>query len=454
MQSAASTEHRQFTTRARLIIAVLGVVMAAVMIFALAAGKEPSPAAFALDAKLAQLRADAVPLTAAEIAKVLPDPDPGHDAREVLNDVFAVSRGPLGGDIPVAGGGTMPKRTEAFAASVLQSMNLYLSHSDTMLEKIPDHLDGVWFSMGWTNGFTNLTQYPLTEIRDLMQALAVKAIYEAERGEARKAAEALCKGFSVVTTLNGDSLVSVMVRVACADMMCTAAERTLNRVQVSASDLLELEQRINIERIDNFEDTFMVERHMGMLLLDAVRQGHDFISDSTIKLLVWKLMHLFEGEKKKFYRDEDYLLFLNVIDERRTAHQLPGIERVRRNEQLDAYYATNTQTLAAEMVMPNWKKAIRTATEVKARLTALKAALAIERYRLAHDNAIPGGLDALAPQDLPSSPRDPMDEQPLRFKRLPRGYVVYSIGADAIDNSGTERGTLTNNYDITVTIER
>ena len=438
----------------RRILVATAIALLVLLVLALVWPKKPSAASIALDAKLAQLRSNGVPLTALEIAKVLPDPDIGHEASNVLHEALSAPRGPAGGDIPITAGGTMPKRTEPFRESTMQSMRLYLSCSDSMLEKIPEPLDGVWFAMGWTNGFTNLVQLPLVEIRKLIQTVAVKALFEAELGNAGKSAEALRKGFSVASTLNGDSLVSAMIRVVSAGMICDAAERCLNRATFSAAELLEIERRINVEGIDYFEHTFIAERHMGMLVLEPARRGQNFFNDSAIEHLVWKFMQLFRGREKRFYRDEDYLLFLNTVDELRSAHQLPGLARVRRYEQLGAYYAANSQSLAAEMVMPNWTKAIRTATETKARLVALNGALALERYRLAHTNALPDTLEALVPQFAPSVPRDPMDEQPLRFKKLPQGYVLYSIGADGIDNGGTERGSLTNNYDVTITVER
>jgi len=36
-------------------------------------------------------------------------------------------------------------------------------------------------------------------------------------------------------------------------------------------------------------------------------------------------------------------------------------------------------------------------------------------------------LAALVPDYLSAVPRDPLDNQPLRFKKFLRGYVVYSI---------------------------
>jgi hypothetical protein len=429
-----------------------GLVLVTVGAVALLWPKKPSAAARALDAKLAQLRAGGVPLTAAEMGKMIPDPDPEHDAHHVLREAFAVGHGPAGGDVPIVSRGVMPPRTQPFAESTMQSMAVYLTDADTALARIPDDLQGIWFSMGWARGFTNLSAIPFTKIRSLLHLLTVKAIYEAERGDGRKAAEALSKGFAVTGTLNGDSLVSAMVRVACAGILCDATERVLNRVALSDADLVAISQSIGLARVDDFEATFMAERHMGIFAFDGVRGAYQ--RNRAIKMMIWKVAQWFRRNRQPLYRDEDYLVFLNVIDELQRARRLPGMDRVRRQEQLIQYYTNNTRSIMANMVMPNWTKAMRTATETEAQLVTLKTALAVERYRLAHNGALLETLEALVPQYLPSPARDPMDEQPLRFKKLPRGYVVYSIGVDGVDNGGTERAGLTNNYDVTITIER
>jgi hypothetical protein len=63
------------------------------------------------------------------------------------------------------------------------------------------------------------------------------------------------------------------------------------------------------------------------------------------------------------------------------------------------------------------------------------AALAVERYRLAHGRW-PDSLAALAPEFLSEIPTDPFDRQSLRFRRLSDSVVIYSIGPDRIDNGG------------------
>jgi hypothetical protein len=452
-ETAANTgaaDGRNARKRALGFTAATAIALIALLASAVAWAKKPSAASRPLDAKLAQLRADGVPLTADELAEALPDPDSEHDAHIILRDAFAVPTGSLSN----GAWKTISKPTEACSETAMQSMQMCLATSDTLLEKIPDRLDRVWFSMAWTNGFTNLTLIRFTEMRELMQTLAVKAVYEAERGNSARSAEALRQGFAVTGTINPGVLMHTMTRVGCNGFMCDAAERILNRVRLSDSDLSKIQRCIDVEGIDNFDQTFMVERcTWTSLALEPTRRGLRLLKNRPLKLLWWKMRCLFQTEP---YRDEDYLMFLNVMDEHRAIdayHRLSGLERIRRHEQLDAYYDTNVQSSLAVMVMPNWSTAMRTATRTKARLTALAASLAVERYRLAN-NALPDTLDALIPRYLASAPRDPMDNQPLRYKRLAAGYVLYSIGTDGIDNGRTRRATAPGIYDITFTIEK
>jgi hypothetical protein len=78
----------------------------------------------------------------------------------------------------------------------------------------------------------------------------------------------------------------------------------------------------------------------------------------------------------------------------------------------------------------------------------LLAVVAVEKYRSVA-GLLPEKISDLGPAEVPS---DPFDGQPLRYKKLAKGYVVYSIGEDEVDNGGTQGfgpGT-----DITFTVER
>jgi len=74
-------------------------------------------------------------------------------------------------------------------------------------------------------------------------------------------------------------------------------------------------------------------------------------------------------------------------------------------------------------------------------------ALCVERYRLSHGE-LPHKLDELVPLYLKTVPTDPFDGQPLRYRKLANGYVVYSVCKDGHDDGGDEL------KDITFTVER
>jgi len=445
----SDTPKREFSPRALVIAGIIITLLLAALI-AVLAPKGPSASWRAVEAKLAQLRADGVPVTAEEIGRALPDPPPERDARFLLAEAFNFSPGPVTRNVPVLSE-AMPRRGAPIPEEMMQDMEAFLVNSDRLLAAIPDDLTGLRFSVGWTNGFTNLLPSVLIDVRQLQQRLAVKTLYESGRGDGPRAARSLQKGFALTASLNGDSLVDAMIRVACAGLMCDAAEQALNRVQFTTEDLQNIDAQVKPERIDDFSITFMVERHLGVLTFNHMHE-----STRGLRGMFINLVQRFKGGNKPAYRDEDYLLFLNFNEQQIKLHSRPLLERVRGYEQLTSSFATNARSQTANMVMPSWSKAMRTAAETKARLVALKTALAIERFRLANGNALPATLDALVPNYCPSLPRDPFDEQPLRYKKLARGYVVYSIGADGIDNAGAERTNRKNmsDYDLTITVER
>ncbi len=66
-----------------------------------------------------------------------------------------------------------------------------------------------------------------------------------------------------------------------------------------------------------------------------------------------------------------------------------------------------------------------------------QTALAIERYRLEHDR-LPSTLEALVPMYLEEVLPDPYDGQPLRYRTLEGGYLLYSIYRNRVDDGGAD----------------
>jgi hypothetical protein len=96
------------------------------------------------------------------------------------------------------------------------------------------------------------------------------------------------------------------------------------------------------------------------------------------------------------------------------------------------------------------------AAEDCARLRALQTVVAIERYRIANNDAVPPKLGDLRPRFLAAVPEDPFDGYPLRYQRDGQSFSVYSVGRDMKDDGGKirQRGQKPEErYDIVVRVE-
>jgi len=89
----------------------------------------------------------------------------------------------------------------------------------------------------------------------------------------------------------------------------------------------------------------------------------------------------------------------------------------------------------------NGSRVIVKDADVTARLRSARVAIAIERFRVSHDHQLPQTLAELTPFGSSGVPVDPFDGQPLRYKRLTPGYVVYSIGENG-DGAGSRQNDL------------
>jgi hypothetical protein len=87
------------------------------------------------------------------------------------------------------------------------------------------------------------------------------------------------------------------------------------------------------------------------------------------------------------------------------------------------------------LLMPAFLKVGEAYRRDQAYLRCAIVAVAAERYRRDYGKW-PTKIDELAPEYLKAVPTDPYDGQPLRYKRLEDGAVVYSVGPDKQDDGG------------------
>lgn len=87
------------------------------------------------------------------------------------------------------------------------------------------------------------------------------------------------------------------------------------------------------------------------------------------------------------------------------------------------------------MLLPAIEKVVQAALRGQARLRCLATAIACERFRQANGRW-PKELAEIPKAILAEVPRDSYVDEPVKYKELPDGIVVYAVGEDRTDNEG------------------
>src|SRR6185503_3655879 len=151
-----------------------------------------------------------------------------------------------------------------------------------------------------------------------------------------------------------------------------------------------------------------------------------------------------EAHRKSSAYDADFKFYLDRMDEFVTATTLPFPDSLESVSQWDSHVSQGKAKghLLSGILLPSLALSLDRAAEGVGRSRVAQTALALERYRLAHSNALPDSLGQLIPQFIEAVPTDPFDGRPLRYQKLsPQGYLVYSIGKDRTDDGGQPRPT-------------
>ncbi|NLH16717.1 MAG: hypothetical protein GX455_09065 [Phycisphaerae bacterium] len=146
---------------------------------------------------------------------------------------------------------------------------------------------------------------------------------------------------------------------------------------------------------------------------------------------------------------------LDIIEELITAHSYGHPERFRRIQVVRKKINGMTSFFhpVSTMEIPSLTLTCRMNLQIEAGFDSVRISIAIERFRL-ETGKLPERLEELTPKYMEKVPIDPFDGQPLRFKRLEKGYVIYSIGEDGKDDGGKMKKYGEENFDYPFTVHR
>lgn len=316
------------------------------------------------------------------------------------------------------------------------------------------------YSMDLNQGHSVLLPH-LARIKQLVVQLRNVAVLHSVEGRPEMAVQSYLDALAVSQSLDPEPLlISQLVRIAGVAIAQTAFERILSQHQLTDAQLSAISSRLHESELSgraSFIRGLAGERCLGinsfqmsptqvMRLFDQNSTGSTGMAFAALYSLL-RIVGI---------SNLDYRFYRQIMQDWIGVSKLDFPEALERakltSQQLQMSMQGFRRVLRplSSMLLPALDRAITKEAMNCCRLRDAQTAVAIERYRLRHSGALPENLDALVPDLMPSLPKDPFGGKSLRFKKLEKGYAVYSVGENGKDDGGISQGL----KDVIVTIER
>lgn len=359
-----------------------------------------------LEAALADLKAKGQPISAAElIDKTIPA---SENAAEVYNDIFkGLAKAPVYGYELI--GSKYPDKTPdmwASARSAIAARQGELSKLDDALSRPTCR-----FNVDWGKGPSVDLPY-LKYMRDLARLTVTDAMLQARDGNTSRATERLKQAFMLSSSFKDEpSVISYLVRNADLTIAVDGLEQTVGYCQLSESQAKQLArvlQQTNVRR--DFADAMSSERAIGL-----------YTFNSVLTYNVYPLSVLAHTDELAYLREMQ-----RMIDE---ALQPGRVNLSAEHRKCGAFHPLTN------IIVPVFGRALSSTAVQEARLITARAFLAALAYRDRTGN-LPDSINQATSALGWSKLRDPFSGKDLVYKRMPRGFTVYSVGSDCRDDKG------------------
>jgi hypothetical protein len=300
----------------------------------------------------------------------------------------------------------------------------------------------------------------LASIKRATALLGNRAFSLAAKHENEEAVKAFVAASRVGDSLSREPvLISQLVRYASWSLICARLERAVNVTSFAPGQIARLEKLLS-----EGEGPDCLERGLAGDLVSGIsfftKGTHDIFStlgpvggppkdhqiEATFAIGLLKATGIF-AKDKAFYID--------VMSTNLSSARLPYPARFQSNQNNPQPIPPNRFYIMSRMLLPALSRVAVRDADHTARIRVARAVLAIEHYRRENAESLPPDLSALVPRYLSTIPTDPFDGKSLRFKKLSKGYVIYSIGSDGTDDGGKEPVTNKNiPQDLTFIVER
>jgi len=467
-------------SRRRKILVVLGIVLGVAILVPVIRHYQLRAAT---EAYIAQLKAQGEPM---ELAQVIPPPvPPNQNAAPLLlraASLLETNWNVLGSNPPpamlmVAPGKAMigwaqPNiHTEEGTNSWEEIETALAEYNEVLklLSKITDQpiLD---FNLNYKDGFDKIRVYHLSSLKRSAQRLSAAAMDDLHRGNTTSAVKNVSTMLALANRASNDRLIiSELVRIAIAQMGAPVTWEFLQSTNVTDDQLITLQRDwVNLDFIRSEGNALAMERVAGEITLTKWRDSHselqnyfDSLEQFTdpkekdtsfdklkikAKVFLWRYWWSYPDELHLLKGNQALLETTRIAD---TNYSFLALRREQEDKMEKLFPTTNENENfwfgnPKEMDMHlMFSDSLRGLSAVFGKVMRVETtkqvvvtAIALKRYQLKHGN-YPTDLSSLVPEFLTKVPLDPVDGQPLRYRRNTDGtFLLYSVGENGKDDDG------------------
>ena len=275
------------------------------------------------------------------------------------------------------------------------------------------------------------------ETRSAAFVLQLEAIYLADIGDVDQALRSAASGMALARSPDSNFINGELFQAAIYELGIDATAYVLNRVRCNESQLVRISE--TIARKDYRADlrrAIVAERCSGI----AIFQGTVPVDAETFSwgqdgpAVTWLSPLRTLGVLQR-----DALSYLDIFQASLDSLTGPTPEVLLKAKDLDASLSSS-----GGMFSQAWTRIMPILIQAYIKREAYRSTaltgVAVERYRLAHGD-LPESLAQLVPTCIDEVPIDPYGGEPLLYRRLDPGFVVYSIGINGKDDGGEERAS-------------
>ena len=421
-----------------------------------------------IECRFTAIRAAGLPASGQELnAWHIQVPDSENGAL-VLTQAFALTRTFPDSRSNLVVAPELLKRTNQWSAEIHEMVSEYVLTNAAAIAKAREAARFQHFRFSADFSYALDTELPhLGQLKNLARIVALQAVLAAEDGRADEWSDQTVLLLNLASTIDEDpTIISHLVRNTIVRMAVTVTERGMKRTVPGDEACRKLQAAFaRVGNTNLLSRALIGERAMTIPIFrlswsEIQNSSHDGEGESQPRkpqrylgkpaFILW-LSGFFE---------RDLNFYLQTMDKAVSLAELPPPGNLALTNALEDanQVARKKSYFYSALLMPAFASVASREASTQAQVELAQVAMAVARFHNTR-GGWPENLNELTPQFITFAPADPFDGALLRYRRLNKGCVIYSIDADGHDDGGREgpdrkKSTDTNSYDITFTVER